>query len=87
MVAAVNSGKNWKDLRIPAMSSNLGTELDFYFGFNLVKGVAVKGGYSHLLPSETLSVIKGVTDAKGNGRTDQISNWGWLMVIVKPTFL
>ncbi len=74
-----------------AMSSFLGTEFDLSVGFKVNKSVTVKMGYSHMLASETLATLKGVTyttgpDA-GKGRTDQINNWAYTMVIIKPNFL
>ena len=82
----------FKTGEIKAMDSNLGMEVDLTAGFNISKGVAFKMGYSQMLGSETLAVLKGVTytdpteDNFGKGRTDQISNWGWAMIIVKPEF-
>ncbi len=72
------------------MNSYLGTEIDFSFGFALSDGVMLKGGYSHMLGSQTLASLQGITyttgvDA-GKGRADQISNWGYIMVVFKPTF-
>ena len=44
-----------------------------------------------MLASETLATLKGVTYTSGAdaglGRTDQMNNWGYVMVIIKPTFL
>lgn len=61
-----------------AMSKGLGTEIDFFFGFNLTKGVAFKGGYSQMFATETMEAIKG-------GSKDETSNWAYAMVIFKPT--
>jgi len=73
------------------MNSSLGTELDLTFGFNLAKGVVFKGGYSMMMATETLAYLKGVTHQTGNnigqGRTDQMNNWGWAMIIIKPKFI
>lgn len=60
-----------------AMGSGLGTELDLFFGFNLTKGVAFKGGYSQMFGTETMETIRG-------GSKDETSNWGYIMVIFKP---
>ncbi len=62
-----------------AMSSSLGTEFDFSYARPLAEGVTMKLGYSHLLGTETLQAIKG-------GDFEETANWGYLMVIVKPTF-
>jgi len=73
--------------QLQAMNSSLGMEIDLSFGFQLSKGVMFKAGYSHMMGTETLAYLKGVTDYKGQGRTDQISNWGYAMLIFKPTFI
>jgi Alginate export len=61
-----------------AMSSYMGTEIDFFGGFNLVKGISCKLGYSQLFGTATMEALKG-------GDTDETSNWGWVMIIFKPT--
>lgn len=63
-----------------AVSSGLGTEIDLYLGTKIAEGVALKMGYSHMLGTESMVTLKG-------GSTDEISNWAYMMVIVKPTFL
>ncbi|MCB9195510.1 MAG: hypothetical protein H6598_04735 [Flavobacteriales bacterium] len=68
------------------MNRSLGMEFDLSFGTQLSEGVTLKAGYSQMIGTETLAYIKGVTDYKGQGRTDQISNWGYVMIIVKPKF-
>ncbi|MGB0882676.1 MAG: hypothetical protein ACPGSO_06955 [Vicingaceae bacterium] len=68
------------------MSSSFGTEIDLTFGFNLSKGVAFKGGYSVMMATETLAYLKGTTDYQGQGYTDELSSWGWAMIIIKPNF-
>jgi len=68
------------------MSSSFGTEIDLSFGFNLSKGVAFKGGYSVMMATETLAYLKGTTDYQGQGYTDELSSWGWAMIIIKPNF-
>jgi hypothetical protein len=73
------------------MEKNLGTEIDLTFGFNLAKGVGVQAGYSVLIDTETLAYLKGVTykngDNAGQGRTDQMNSWGWVMVTFNPKFI
>ena len=61
-------------------STYLGTEVDLYGGFNLSKGVALKVGYSHLMASNSMVSLKG-------GDKDEVSNWGWVMIIIKPVFI
>ena len=65
---------------VVAADANLGTEIDLYGGFNLSDGVACKAGYSQMLASESMMNIKA-------GDIDETSNWGWVMIIVKPTFI
>jgi len=85
---AINNGTPITDVdMLQAMSASLGTEIDLTFGFNLSKGVAFKGGYSVMIDTETLAYLKGVTDYKGQGRTDQNNGWGWAMIIIKPQFI
>jgi hypothetical protein len=63
-----------------AMSKGLGTEIDLFFGFNLTKGVAFKGGYSQMFATETMEVVKGSVP----GSKDEANNWGYAMIIFKP---
>lgn len=70
-----------------SLNANFGTEVDFTLGYNLSDGVSLTAGYSHFLPTETLGIVKGIKDWKGDGRTDQISNWAYVMVSFKPNFL
>lgn len=87
IAAAITAGSDPSLVKLPAMSRSLGTEIDLVFGFKLSPGVMLKGGYSQMLGTETLAMIKGVTDYRGEGRTDETSNWGWLMIVVKPQFI
>lgn len=68
------------------MNRSFGMEFDLSFGTQLTEGVSLKAGYSHFLGSETLAYVKGVVDFKGQGRTDQMSNWAYVMVTFKPQF-
>ena len=70
-----------------ALNSNLGSEIDFTLVYTLPGGVAVTGGYSHYLTSNTLATIKNVKDYKGDGRTNLTSNWAYVMISFKPNFL
>lgn len=78
--------------KYPVMNASLGTEIDFTFGFNLSKGVDLQAGYSIMIDTETLAYLKGVKYAANNinagqGRTDQMNSWGWLMITFKPKFI
>ncbi|MCH7535144.1 MAG: alginate export family protein [Bacteroidetes bacterium] len=68
-------------------NTSLGTEIDLYGGFKLSKGVTLKFGYSHYFSTPTLGMLKGITFSDGTGRNDQINNWGWAMIVMKPKFL
>lgn len=90
---AIAAGQPTTDInKYPVMDANLGTEIDFTFGFNLSKGVDLQAGYSVMIDTETLAYLKGVTYKPNNlnagqGRTDQMNSWGWVMVTFKPKFI
>lgn len=72
-----------------AMNPMLGTEIDLTFKTKLNESVTLVGGYSHMIGTETMGMLKNVvyttgTDA-GKGRIDQISNWAYVMIVIKPT--
>lgn len=56
---------------------NLGTELDFYSGYKLNEVTEIGVGYSHMLPTETMQLLKG-------GNFDAVQNWAWVMFTFKP---
>lgn len=60
------------------VSRQLGTEIDLVYGYKVSKEVALKFGYSQLFASQGMHVIKSNTD-------NNINNWGWAMVVIKPT--
>ena len=70
----INSGN------IRALGSRLGTELDITFGWAFSGGVNLKAGYSQMFATESLVALKG-------GDQDAVSNWGWMMLILKPQFI
>jgi hypothetical protein len=55
----------------------LGTELDFYGGYKLNDVTELGIGYSHMLPTETMQLLKG-------GSVDAVHNWAWVMFTFKP---
>lgn len=66
------------------MGSGLGTELDLVYANSLTKGVTLKVGYSAMVHTETMNVIKsGVKDAG----EQPFSSWGWVMIDFTPKFL
>lgn len=62
---------------IVAMPSSLGTEIDFTLGYKITDEVALQCGYSQMLGTNSMVMIKG-------GRTSEISNWAYAMIIIKP---
>jgi Alginate export len=91
VTAGDQAGADALDMYSYTLPSSLGTEIDFSLGTKINKSVTVKAGYSHMLASETLATLNGVLETSGpdagRGRTDQINNWGYVMIIFKPTFL
>jgi len=91
VTAGDQAGADALDMYSYTLPSMLGTEIDLSLGTKINKSVSVKAGYSHMLASETLATLNGVLNTSGpdagRGRTDQINNWGYVMVIIKPTFL
>lgn len=73
-VSAKQTDGTWKDYK-----SNLGAEIDFSVNYKLSKDVAISGGYSQMMATQTLQVLKG-------GNYKNSNNWGWLMFTFKPTF-
>lgn len=64
-----------------AMSAGLGTEIDYYAGYKLGKGVLLKAGVSMMMATETLHAVKTTNfDMAG------VNYWGWAMIVVKPNF-
>ena len=59
---------------------NLGTEIDLVFGHTLSKDVKINVGYSHMLATESMELLKG-------GSMEETSNWAWIMFTFKPSFL
>jgi len=85
--AAIAAGTPVTDVdQYQVMDAAFGTEIDLSVGFNLSKGVAFKAGYSVMMATETLAYLKGTTDYQGQGYADELSSWGWAMIVVKPNF-
>lgn len=61
------------------LSSSLGIEADFGINFKLTDKFNVLAGYSHMLPTSTMEVLKG-------GSKDQTNNWAWVSLVFKPEF-
>ncbi len=59
----------------------LGTEVDLVFTQKLLPFATLKIGYSHMFASDSMEILKGVSDPSST------QNWGWAMLVVKPNFL
>ena len=59
------------------MDNYLGTEIDLTLSYNWIKGVNFQAGYSQMIATETMQVLKG-------GNYKATNNWAWLMITVKP---
>lgn len=58
--------------------TQLGQEIDLSYKYKYNDIVSFSAGYSHLLPTENMVLLKG-------GSHETINNWGWMMVTIKPT--
>ncbi|MFA5417346.1 MAG: alginate export family protein [Bacteroidales bacterium] len=73
-VATQTSSGIWKEY-----GNGLGTEIDFSVDYDATHELNISAGYSQMLGTETLQVIKG-------GNYENTNNWGWIMLTFKPTF-
>jgi len=62
------------------MNNNLGTEIDFVLGYKINKFVSFNAGYSKMLATKTMEVLKG-------GDKDANNSWTWVMFTIKPKLL
>lgn len=58
----------------------LGTEIDLSVSYKVSDMASISCGYSHMIASDAMETLKGVTDADG------MNNWAYLMLTVKPVF-
>ncbi len=65
------------------MDAALGKEIDLVFAYPINDIASFKLGYSHMLATESMEVLKGSTA----GAMDEMNNWAWIMLSVKPKFL
>ena len=56
----------------------LGSEIDIVYANKLQKNIFLKVGYSQLFSKKGMEILKGNKDNNNN-------NWGWLMLVVKPS--
>jgi len=78
-MTAAKVAEKQKDGTWKSYSNSLGVEIDFAAHYALSKNMTITAGYSQMLPTETLQVIKG-------GNYKNSNNWAWLMFTFKPTF-
>lgn len=62
------------------MNPGLGTELDLTIRQNVTKELSIQAGYSQMLATDTMEVLK-----TGNAKAN--NNWAYLWLIFKPDFL
>jgi len=60
------------------MNANLGTEIDLALGYKLAKDVSFGAGYSKMIATKTMEIIK------GGGDKDENNSWAWVMFTFKP---
>lgn len=72
-----STAANVLDADAAIMKDYLGTEIDVTARYAFQKDITATAGYSQMLGSKTLGVIK-------NGNANQTNNWVWLMVSVHP---
>ena len=60
-----------------ALNKYLGTEIDFFFSFNIVENMKFVGGYSQMFATESLRALKGA-------ETQATNNWAYAMIIFTP---
>ncbi len=63
-----------------SLDAALGTELDLSLSYPLAKGVGFKVGYSQMFGTDSMVALR------GGGVKDEISNWAWMMIVIKPKF-
>jgi len=68
-----------------AMDSYLGTEIDIYGAFKLAPGTTCKVGYSQLFGTASMEAVKTVKGKTEGGDMRETANWGYVMIIMKPT--
>ncbi|MFU8844766.1 MAG: alginate export family protein [Bacteroidales bacterium] len=62
-----------------ALDKTLGSELDLSFRIKILPEIRLDGGFSMMLPSESLEKIQKITPGES-----RFAYWGWLMLTVKP---
>lgn len=60
----------------------LGTEIDLVYNIKLHQDVSLTVGYSHMIPTETMELIKSKP-----GGSDELNNWAWVQFNFTPSLL
>lgn len=68
------------EMNLPDAKSYLGSEIDFDLTYSINPFSKLTFGYSHLLPGESMSLIK------STGTHESTNNWAYLMLSVTPKF-
>ena len=63
------------------LNQNLGSEIDLSLSHRFTQDIALKAGYSVLMPSESLEAIQFRSQVK------DLQHWGWVMLSITPDFL
>lgn len=75
-----NSAADIRDINLVGLqkaSSYLGTELDFTAGYQFAEAISFQGGYSQMLGSKSLQMLRG-------GNSDANQNWAYLAILFRP---
>ncbi len=59
------------------MEANLGNEIDLILGYKIANDITLSTGYSKMLATDTMQVLKG-------GDKNEDNSWGWIMFTFKP---
>lgn len=73
-----SSAANVAILQNENLDQYLGTEIDLTFALKVSPSLNINGGYSQILATERMELLK------GGGDSDNFHNWIWLMVNVHP---
>lgn len=62
----------------------LGDEIDLTFGYSVMKGVKLSGGYSQMFAAPSMKYVKNISKEQ---RMQPLQNWAWLSINVQPEIL
>ena len=66
-------------------NKGLGSEIDLTAKYVISEIVDISGGYSQMLASETMQVVKYPGNPGGEFHKNN-NSWAWIMITMKPTF-